>query len=289
MLYAVDFRKRAREALKNNWGKAVGVGILASLLGVGTTSMGGVTFNFDLEGISQETANWSIDSLDNFIPKQYQIAFVGIVSFLFFITVVVSIVWMVISGAITLGYVKFNLNLIDGKQAEVSDLFSEFKRLGTAFVMQFLRSLYIILWTFVFIIPGIIASYSYAMAPYILLENQGMTGREAIAKSKELMKGNRLGLFCLEMSFFGWNLLCIMLTFGIGYLWIIPYQQASFATFYREIWREKYGWNNSQTYEAGYNSQIKDSDNSMDKYNADYRYRTDEEEERRYDNHTDTE
>ena len=97
MLYAVDFRKRARESLKNNWGKAVGVGILASLLGAGTTSIGGVNFNFDLEGISQETANWSIDSLDNFIPKQYQIAFVGIVSFLFFITVVVSIVWMVIS------------------------------------------------------------------------------------------------------------------------------------------------------------------------------------------------
>ena len=274
MLYATDFRKKARESLKNNWGKAVGAGIVASLLGVGTSYTGALDFNFG--EFSSETSNWNMNTLDGIIPKQYQLTFIGIMSFILVVVVAIAIVQFLIGGAVTIGYAKFHLNLVDGKLAMVSDLFSEFKRWKTAFVMQFLRSIYTILWTLLFIIPGIRATYSYAMAPYILLENKGMTGREAIAKSKELMEGNRFRLFCLSMSFFGWHFLCIMVTFGIGYLWLIPYQQASFAVFYREISKERYGQKEEDN--------IADFDKNvgMDQYEDNYRYRTSEEEEKRY-------
>ena len=160
------------------------------------------------------------------------------------------------SGAATLGYVKFNLNLIDRKPANIADLFSEFHRFGTAFLMQLLRSIYTILWTLLLIIPGIYASYGYTMTPYILLENPNMTANEAIKASKELMHGNRWRLFCLEISFIGWSLLAALFTCGIGYLWLVPYMEASFAAFYREIKAEKYGREESkeETYEGFYNS-----------------------------------
>ena len=56
---------------------------------------------------------------------------------------------------------------------------------------------------------------------------------EAIARSKKLMNGNKLRLFCLQLSFIGWNLVCV-LTLGIGYLWLMPYQNAAEAAFYLE-------------------------------------------------------
>ena len=220
--------------------------------------------------------------LDGIIPKQYQMAFIGIMSFLFFVTFAIVIIQLIIGGAVTLGYAKFHLNLVDGKVAMVSDLFSEFKRWKTAFAMQFLRSIYIILWTLLFIIPGIRATYSYAMAPYILLENKGMTGREAIAKSKELMEGNRFRLFCLEISFIGWNFLCLMFTFGIGYLWLIPYQQASIAVFYREISKERYGQKDEDDIANFDKNVVQEQGSNLYQYEDAYRYRTSEEEKQRY-------
>jgi len=53
------------------------------------------------------------------------------------------------------------------------------------------------------------------------------------------MKGNKWRLFCLRLSFIGWDLLCALFTLGIGFLWLNPYKQVAEAAFYREICREK--------------------------------------------------
>ena len=90
------------------------------------------------------------------------------------------------------------------------------------------------MWSLLLLIPGIIASYSYAMTPYILANHPELTAREAIARSKELMSGNRWRLFCLEFSFIGWALLS-SLTMGIGSLFLTPYTQAAKAAFYRDL------------------------------------------------------
>ena len=84
------------------------------------------------------------------------------------------------------------------------------------------------------IVPGIIAVYRYALAPYLMAEDPEMGAMEAIEKSKELMKGNKWRLFCLQFSFIGWMLLS-SLTFGLGNLALRPYQEAAYAAFYREV------------------------------------------------------
>ena len=90
------------------------------------------------------------------------------------------------------------------------------------------------MWSLLLIIPGIIARYSYAMTGYILAEHPELTADEAITSSKAMMEGNRFRLFCLELSFIGWGILCAF-TFGIGNLWLRPYKQTAIAAFYREI------------------------------------------------------
>ena len=67
-----------------------------------------------------------------------------------------------------------------------------------------------------------------------MAENPDMGVMEAIGRSKELMMGNKWRLFCLQLSFIGWNLLCV-LTLGIGYLWLAPYQNAAETAFYLEV------------------------------------------------------
>ena len=88
--------------------------------------------------------------------------------------------------------------------------------------------------TLLLIIPGIMASYSYAMTGYILAEHPELTAGEAIAQSKAMMAGNRWRLFCLQFSFIGWDILCA-LTLGIGNLALRPYRHAAEAAFYREL------------------------------------------------------
>jgi uncharacterized membrane protein len=72
------------------------------------------------------------------------------------------------------------------------------------------------------------------MTSYILSEHPELTAGEAIAISRQIMSGNRFRLFCLQLSFIGWDILCA-LTLGIGHLWLTPYRQAATAAFYREV------------------------------------------------------
>lgn len=71
-------------------------------------------------------------------------------------------------------------------------------------------------------------SYYYKLAYVVAADDESLTAKDAVEKSKELMNGKRGKLFCLELSFIGWAILA-SLTFGIGYLWLLPYIQ--FATF----------------------------------------------------------
>ena len=99
---------------------------------------------------------------------------------------------------------------------------------------MFLMELFIILWSFLLIIPGIIKAFSYAMTPYILEENPELSASEAIDRSRAMMKGHKFDLFWLLLSFIGWGILCIF-TFGIGFLWLTPYMQTSIGAFYEDV------------------------------------------------------
>lgn len=133
-----------------------------------------------------------------------------------------------------MGLSRFSLNLARRQKAEIDQLFDGFKNFTNTLVAYLLMVLYVILWALLLIIPGIIAAIGYSQTFFILSDNPKISGQDALKKSKELMKGYKWKYFCLCLRFFGWFLLSI-LTLGIGFLFLVPYANVSFAHFYDDV------------------------------------------------------
>ena len=146
-----------------------------------------------------------------------------------------TIVFIVAYGPLQYGFNFLFLKLNRREKADVGDLFVGFSdNMGQKVSAGVSIYLYTFLWSLLLIIPGIIASYSYSMTYYIIKDNPNINSNEAIAKSKNIMKGHKMELFCLDLSFIGWMFLSI-LTLGIGLFWLIPYMQTTRARFYEEL------------------------------------------------------
>lgn len=84
-------------------------------------------------------------------------------------------------------------------------------------------------WMLLFIIPGIIKSLSYSMAPYILADCPQVGAREALRLSKRMTNGHKAEIFVLQLSFIGWMILGAI-TFGILLVaFVDPYMSLSKA------------------------------------------------------------
>ena len=131
------------------------------------------------------------------------------------------------------------------ESVDLENLFDGFRggRYTRVFCALFLVNLFTFLWALLLIIPGIMKAFSYALTPYILLDEPELTARQAITRSCEIMQGRRWKLFCRSLSFIGWGILSL-LTFGIGFLWLVPYMNASIAAFYEDA-RAEYEAENS--------------------------------------------
>lgn len=217
MLKAKDFREQAREALKGKWKQASIAGLIAGILGGNVLYQGYATGS---------TANAAGENMEAFSIEVIIMALVMIV--------VISAVVIFIGALVGLGYAKFNLSLFESEEADYKMIFSERKRYKDCFLLYVMQFIYISIGSIFFVIPGIIAFYAYSMAPYIMVENPELSVKEAMKKSKELMKGNKWRLFCLSFSFIGWDILAA-LSFGIGHLVLCPYVEAAGAAFYQAI------------------------------------------------------
>lgn len=237
MKCAADFRSIARNVLRGKWGIAVIAGMLASLLGaIGANGPeleldfgengANVVVQFAGQDIYTSASGWNEWLTDFLLTAAVVILITALVT---------AAVCLFLGSIIGVGYSKFNLDLVDRKnEAEIRTLFGYFPHWKTTVAASLLQGLYIFLWSLLLLIPGIVASYSYAMTNYILAEHPEMPASEAIEHSKQMMAGNRWRLFCLHISFIGWDLLCA-LTLGIGTLWLTPYKQVAIAAFYRNV------------------------------------------------------
>lgn len=236
MKYAADFRQIARNALAGKWATAVITGLIAVLLGGAGSNGPEVNLNIENSGanVSFDFAGQTIFSTGGSHDSGIGAFLIGSAVYIILGVLVLAAIYFVLGSIIQVGYSKFNLELVAHREVSVPLLFQYFPYWKTTAIARLLRTVYVFLWTLLLIIPGILASYSYAMTDYILAENPELTANEAIAMSKEIMYGNRWRLFCLQISFIGWSILA-SLTLGIGNLWLTPYKQAATAAFYREI------------------------------------------------------
>ena len=142
---------------------------------------------------------------------------------------------LLLSGVFALGLASVTISLIRLGDAKAESLFDGFKlNFTNAMIASALHTVFLALWTMLFVIPGIVKSYSYSMTFYILRDNPDMPANDAITASRQMMNGHKLRLFCLHLSFIGWILLSI-LTLGIGLLFVFPYMQTAQAAFYEDL------------------------------------------------------
>ena len=109
---------------------------------------------------------------------------------------------------------------------------------------MFLRDLFTTLWSLLLVVPGIVKHYEYLMVPYIIAENPAMDYKEAFQISKQMMDGEKMEAFIMDLSFLGWYLLSAVTCGLLAIFYVNPYVQASFA--------EMYTFNKQKAYQQGY-------------------------------------
>ena len=257
------FRSIARRALRGFWGLTIAVTLVAGLLGSTvsfSTGRSGFRVNVKIPENSDYFTPDEYDMLDEYaasdgyvipvepifpsvLPRTVQRVLTALSNFLasdvgttvMIVLVIAGVVLLVIGGGIQLGLIRYNLDLLtQEKPPAFLTLFSRMSIFGRALGLRLMMGILTGLWSLLFVIPGIVATYRYVLAPYLMAEHPEMGVMEAISQSKALMRGNKWRLFCLKLSFIGWGILST-LTLGIGDLWLAPYLNAAKTAFYLEL------------------------------------------------------
>ena len=237
-----ELKIRAKAAVKMYYWKMVLVAFILSMIGGGASGVGS-------RSASDNSAGSGASSM--FEGINMQVAMIAVI-----------IVLVVVVIALALSVFVFNV-LEVGCRGFFSRSMTEDPELGliadgftqnywNCVKTQFLKSLFIGLWSLLFVIPGVIKAYEYRMVPYLLAEHPEMSSGEIFARSKEMMQGNKWDTFVLDISFVGWVLLS-GITLGVLYIfWVGPYIAATDAALYHRIsGKDTYGNGGYGNY-AGY-------------------------------------
>ena len=145
-----------------------------------------------------------------------------------------SITFGLAAPAMGISLVLIYLGLANNRKPAASDSTTGFQYFGKALWLSIITGFFVMLWSFLLYVPGIIKLYSYRLAPYILAENPHMTAREALNESKRITNGAKKDLFILDLSFIGWFMLC-GITFGLAGIYVYPYYQMTLTNAYLSI------------------------------------------------------
>ncbi|MEA4936895.1 MAG: DUF975 family protein [Paludibacter sp.] len=141
---------------------------------------------------------------------------------------------LIVGGPFALGVAMFTLSVSRKEESRIEQIFHGFEYFGNSLVAYLLMTLFILLWSLLLIVPGIIAAFSYSMTFFIMADDPTIGPVAALEKSKKMMNGYKWKLFCLNLRFIGWFILCL-LTLGLGFLFLTPYVYVSHAKFYEDL------------------------------------------------------
>ena len=225
-----EVKEKGRSAFKANYWRSVLAGLILVLLGGGSAT---VSFSQTQSGSG---SGGSISDLFNNLsdPERAKVAFgiLGAVS----ITMAVSILLKIfLFNPLEVGCLRFFRKNVETRNANLGVINDGFSEYGRVFGTLFLRDLFIALWSLLFIIPGIIKSYSYMMIPYILKDNPELSMTKVITRSRDMMRGHKGRAFLLDLSFIGWDILTALTGGIVGVFWTQPYHESAHAALYLEL------------------------------------------------------
>ena len=205
-------KEQAKQIMKRNYWKMFLVTLIAGIL------------NAEYVDLIQAVEDFIPD---NVLPSTFS-SILTILSGGFFVGLLSSIF---IGNVIRVGEQYYFIKNHYGNPA-LNEIFQGFKGnyLNVVKIMLIME-LKIMLWLLLLVVPGIIKAYEYSMIPYLLAENPNITMDEAFSLSKQMTTGQKMNLFVLDLSFLGWYFLGF-LCFGIGALFVQPYDVAAFTEVY---------------------------------------------------------
>lgn len=243
---AAEYRRQGREALRGRWGTGIAICLIAALLMGGLVPVAGGSTGGAQLGL-QEVAQVN-----------------AVLHFITVIGIAMTLAAFVFGGAAEIGKAGCFLRMSEGQPVKVRMVFDHIHRVGAGMALYWLRLLLLFLWmlpglavsvggiilsmnpeaVFPVILGsllsmglGLMASFRYAMAPYLMAKDETLVAWKALKQSGQRMNGWKWRLCCLKLSFIGWTFLCLF-TYGIGDLWLQPYIAAAEACFFRDRMRE---------------------------------------------------
>lgn len=223
------YKSFAKQQLKNRWGVVILIILLTTL----------VLTLFDIPRLFMAFSNFDFEEYTDYIisdpTEAYRYlltAMQGRTSFLF--SLIQSLVSIIFSVAAINVYLKMSRT---PEKISFSAFFEGLNNWWRAILAYLWNFLWVTLWTFVFIIPGIIKAIAYSQIFYIIVEYPSISITKAMKISMIITKGHKADLFVQDLSFIGWFILGAF-TFGIGYLWIIPYRDMTFINSYHAMMKE---------------------------------------------------
>lgn len=220
-----ELKSAALQSLKGKWGLCVIATFVVWLLGAFAGNLFPFTFQISLNPIISSIGGLEMRFLI------FSILFIVLIIGAFLMFSYQFLVALPLSYFYSVSFLKF---VREGDNNILSHMFDDSCNYKRALFVSFMVYIYTFLWGLLFIIPGIIKSYSYSMTYFISKDHPEYTVDKCIEESRRIMKGNKWRLFVLHLSFIGWAILCV-LTLGIGFLWLTPYIQTTTIHFYEEI------------------------------------------------------
>ena len=227
-----ELKMRGNMAFKNNYVSAVVVALLMGIFGTasGESSARRVSENSD------------IYSGNLFNAEMITGLLAGIATVVILIVLVAKVF---VGNLLKMGGYRFFI-LNQTAQPGIGTLLDGFRsgHYVNIVLTMFLRDLFTALWSLLLVVPGIVKHYEYLMVPYIIAENPAMDYKEAFQISKQMMDGEKMEAFIMDLSFLGWYLLSAVTCGLLAIFYVNPYVQASFA--------EMYTFNKQKAYQQGY-------------------------------------
>lgn len=224
-----ELRMYGRKALTGKWVPATFILFIAFLLGANTQS-----FSFNFSHRSSDQISDYLAALDLNLPPE---TLKELTIWFWIMAIALSLVAVVVGSVLRIGLSKYFIDLHDGKDVSFKTITEPFSNqyiqaVIARILVNGLTTIGIVLLFF----PGIIIKYGFALVPYLMADDPTLSAIDAMKKSWELMRGQKLRLFTLQLSFIGWMLLALIFFFAIIPIYLVStYIESTMAAFYLEV------------------------------------------------------
>lgn len=224
-------KKQAKDTMRTSEPKVINVGLIFVLLAsfmsiLSARVLGANITESDLVQIYEHMLSgnydYALEYIGQYIPP--------------FSSYLIGLAIELAMSVVSVGFIIFLLHTIRATAPCTGNLLDGFGMAGRIILLGLMEGIFIFLWSLLLVVPGIIASYRYRQAIYLLIDHPEMSVRDCIKESSRMMDGKKAELFKLDLSFIGWKFLANFTVIGWAVqVWTVPYLGMTYALYYEYL------------------------------------------------------